>query len=201
LKIDSDEAKRISPSISSQYSRTILEGGEVLVNVRGTLGGVAVVPPSMKGWNISREVAVVPVDNRIANPSFLALALASQESQRWLSSVEKGVAYVGINIEDLRALPIKLPSPIEQTEIVCRVESLFAYADQIEARVQEATARVNHLTQSSLAKAFRGELTADWRAAHPELVTGQNSAETLLERIRTERVEVPTVKGKRGRKS
>lgn len=201
MKIDLEGVKRISPTISSQYSRTVLEGGEVLVNVRGTLGGVAVVPSSMKGWNISREVAIVPVDTQQATSDFIALALASDESQRWLGSVEKGVAYVGINIEDLRTLPINLPSVIEQTEIVRRVESLFALADQIEARVQEATSRVKHLTQSILAKAFRGELTEEWRTAHPELVSGENSAAALLERIRAARAALPDAKGKRGRKS
>jgi type I restriction enzyme S subunit len=89
----------------------------------------------------------------------------------------------------------------EQTEIVRRVESLFAFADQIEARVQEATARVKHLTQSILAKAFRGELTEEWRKAHPELVSGENSAAALLERIRVARAAAPDAKGKRGRKA
>ena len=70
---------------------------------------------------------------------------------------------------------------------VRRVEELFAFADKVEAQVNEAQARVNNLTQSILAKAFRGELTADWRAANPELITGDNSAAALLERIKAER--------------
>jgi type I restriction enzyme S subunit len=36
---------------------------------------------------------------------------------------------------------------------------------------REAQKHVNQLSQSILAQAFRGELTADWRAAHPDLVT------------------------------
>jgi hypothetical protein len=81
------------------------------------------------------------------------------------------------------------------------VESLFAFADQIEARVQEATARVKHLTQSILAKAFRGELTEAWRKAHLELVSGENSAAALLERIRGARTDrgLSGVEGRRGR--
>ena len=39
LSIDTNGMKRIAPSLSAEYSRTILRGGEVLVNVRGTLGG------------------------------------------------------------------------------------------------------------------------------------------------------------------
>ena len=58
---------------------------------------------------------------------------------------------------------------------------------KIEQRVKDAQTRVNHLTQSILAKAFRGELTASWRAQNPELISGENSAEALLAKIKAER--------------
>ena len=83
-----------------------------------------------------------------------------------------------------------LPSLEEQTEIVNRVEQLFTYADQIEQRVKDAQARVNHLTQAILAKAFRGELTADWREQNPDLISGENSAEALLAKIKAEREKI-----------
>lgn len=156
LFINTLEVKRIEPEISEQYQRTILQGGEVLVNVRGTLGGVAVVPPELRKWNISREVAVVPVKGVL--PSFIAFWIASMASQNWLTSVAKGVAYTGINIEDLRLLPIPLPSIPEQNEIVRRVSKFFGIADQIEARYTKAKAQMDRLPQSILAKAFRGEL-------------------------------------------
>lgn len=44
-----------------------------------------------------------------------------------------------------------------------------------------------HLTQFILAKAFRGELTADWRELNPDLISGKNCAEALLARIKVER--------------
>ncbi|MBP8197267.1 MAG: restriction endonuclease subunit S [Chromatiaceae bacterium] len=190
LRIDTDGIKRIAPVLSSNYSRTILNGGEVLVNVRGTLGGVAVAQPEMAGWNVSREVAVVPIDTKRVNSFFLAYWIGSEESQRWLGGVKKGVAYVGINIEDLRNLPIGVPSMEEQQEIVRRVESLFAYADGLEARYQAARAQVERLTPALLAKAFRGELVPQDPDDEP--------ASVLLERIRAARAAVPA-KPKRGR--
>ncbi|MCB1717737.1 MAG: restriction endonuclease subunit S, partial [Candidatus Competibacteraceae bacterium] len=80
-----------------------------------------------------------------------------------------------------------------------RVEQLFAFADQIEQQVKNAQSRVNNLTQSILAKAFRGELTAEWRAQNPELISGENSAEALLARIKAERAAMQPVKQKRAR--
>lgn len=157
LRIEIEHVKRISPDVSANYRRTILEGSEVLVNVRGTLGGVAVVPRSMQGWNISREVAVVPLLPEVES-KYIAFWIASVRSQNWLSGVEKGVAYTGINLEDLRLLPTSLPPFAEQQEIVRRVEELFKTADALEARYNKAKAYVDKLTQSILAKAFRGEL-------------------------------------------
>ena len=83
--------------------------------------------------------------------------------------------------------PILLPSLDEQTEIVRRVEALFALADQIEQQSRAAAERVALLTQSVLAKAFRGELSAQWRCEHPDLISGDNSAAALLARIQAER--------------
>src|SRR5690554_3695362 len=88
---------------------------------------------------------------------------------------------------DLKRFIIALPSGDEQTEIVRRVDQLFAHADRIEQQVQAALERVNYLAQSILAKAFRGELTEQWRKDNPELISGENSAEALLERIKAER--------------
>ena len=87
----------------------------------------------------------------------------------------------------LLEIPIPKPPVEEQTEIVRRVEQLFACADTIEKQVNNALARVNSLTQSILAKAFRGELTAQWRAENPDLISGENSAAALLEKIKAER--------------
>lgn len=88
---------------------------------------------------------------------------------------------------DLKKFIIATPNELEQTEIVRRVEQLFAYADSIEQQAKAAKERVDKLTQAILAKAFRGELTADWRAANPDLISGDNSAAALLARIQAER--------------
>jgi len=194
LQIESDDVKRISPSISANYSRTVLAGGEVLVNVRGSLGGVAVVDTLMRGWNVSREIAVVPVDEARFIPEFLAFYIGSQKGQRWLAGVEKGVAYTGINLEDLRTLPVSRPTLEEQQEIVRRTQELFSLADQLEARLTAARKTVERLTPALLAKAFRGELVPQ--------DPGDEPASALLERIRAARQAEAAASGpsRRGRR-
>jgi hypothetical protein len=55
------------------------------------------------------------------------------------------------------------------------------------------------MTVTTLAKAFRGELTADWRAQNPDLISGENSASALLAKIKAERETLATTK-KTGKK-
>lgn len=122
------------------------------------------------------------------NPNYLNYHLNSILGRQYCYSVKSdGVSQSNINAQKLIAYPITVPPLPEQHEIVRRVEQLFAYADTIEKQVNNALARVNNLTQSILAKAFRGELTAQWRAENPELISGENSAAALLEKIKAER--------------
>lgn len=104
-----------------------------------------------------------------------------------LEQFAPATAQKNINLKVLKSLSLPYPTIEEQTEIVRRVEQLFTYADTLEQQAKAAKARVDKLTQAILAKAFRGELTADWRAANPDLISGDNSAAALLARIQAER--------------
>jgi len=72
-----------------------------------------------------------------------------------------------------------LPPLAEQQEIVHHVEALFKIADQIEERYNKARVYVDKLTQSILAKAFRGELVPQDPNDEP--------ASELLKRIQGEK--------------
>jgi type I restriction enzyme, S subunit len=158
LRIETAGMKRIAPALSSDYSRTILQGGEVLVNVRGTLGGVAVVAEEMAGWNVSREVAVVPVDQSKINPEFLSFFIGSGASQKWLGGVKKGATYIGINLEDLRLLPVTAPVLREQLEVVQRLRALQNETQRLESIYQKKLAALGALNKSLLDQAFSGQL-------------------------------------------
>lgn len=121
-------------------------------------------------------------------PKYAEIFFSAPQTRKLVTDFIKSTSgQKGISGKDLKSVMVDYPSIEEQAEIVRQVEQLFAFADQIEQRVKAAQSRVNHLTQSILAKAFRGELTADWRKQHPELISGEHSASALLTRIRAER--------------
>lgn len=122
--------RTVKKALSEEYVRTILNGGEIVINVRGTLGGCAVVPIELKGYNVAREVAVIPISKLISN-KYLMYILLSPIFDSYLIENLRGVAYKGLNIELLSNFPIPLPPIAEQKRIVKRVEELLALCDEL----------------------------------------------------------------------
>lgn len=158
LHVDTSGLRRIDPERSQLCSRTVIRGGEVLVNVRGTLGGVAVAAPEYIGWNISREVAIVPVDASLLIPQYCAYWIAGGASQRWLGGVKTGSTYIGINLADLRLLPVAAPSLHRQVEVVRHLDSAREASLRLESICQRKLAALDELKQSLLHQAFSGQL-------------------------------------------
>ena len=93
------------------------------------------------------------------NPFYLNYCLNSPMGRAYCWSVKSdGVSQSNINAKKLAAFSFRLPSIEEQSEIVRRVEKLFAFADRLEERLSQAQTAVQKLTSALLAKAFRGEL-------------------------------------------
>lgn len=94
-----------------------------------------------------------------ALPEFVEIFFASPAARERMTMSSRSTAgQQGVSGKDVKEQPVVLPPLDEQTEIVRRVESLFALADSIESRLAEATAQVERTTQAILSKAFRGEL-------------------------------------------
>jgi type I restriction enzyme, S subunit len=151
-KIVTKGMKRIAGELSREYERTILSGGEVLVNVRGTLGGVSVVPVDMAGWNISREVAMVPIDTYKASADYISLWISSPTSEKWLHGNTKGAAYQGINLSDLRKLPVALPAREVQDELVLQFKKLLRQIDTVKEKIETAVNETATLKSAILAQ-------------------------------------------------
>ncbi|UMA62838.1 type I restriction endonuclease subunit S [Xanthomonas oryzae pv. oryzae] len=172
--------------------KSITIPGDVLMNIVGPpLGKIAVVPQGVDEWNINQAITLFRPSESISS-AWIHLVLLEGTNIRRVSQETKGSAgQVNISLSQCRDFVFPVPPTQIQDEIVRRVEQLFAYADQLEAKVAAAQQRIDALTQSLLAKAFRGELVPQ--------DPGDEPASVLLERIRAQRAAAP--KPKRGRKA
>lgn len=198
FSVKPEQIRFVPAEAAQQIKKYIINSHDVYISIAGTIGLVGQIPERFSGSNLTENAARIVINDSLV-PKFLMYQLASPTLQDQMREKKIATTQEKLGLFRIKSLEISVPSIEEQTEIVRRVEQLFAFANQIEQRVRDAQARVNHLTQSVLAKAFRGELTADWRAQNPDLISGDNSAEALLARIRAARAAQP--KAKRGRRS
>ncbi len=152
--IDVTGVRKVRADIESQYARTRLVGGEVVINIRGTLGGVALVSATLEGFNVAREVAVVPIAREISGP-FVVYLMLSPYFWDHIQNNLRGIAYKGLNLGILRNLPIPLPPRAEQKRIVAKVDELMALCDRLEAGLT-----VVDSTRTSLLQAILGDTLA-----------------------------------------
>lgn len=168
----------ISKELSDKYKRTIVEEGDIILAVMATIGRAALVPKTLVGANVNRALAVIKLNSRICSKYF-HYQIMSPFFQNEFVNKKLGTAQKRINLSGLRLFQVILPEKKEQTEIVRLVEQYFALADTLEKNLANAKQRVDNLTQSILAKAFKGELVPQDPSDEP--------ADKLLERIKAAR--------------
>ena len=157
--ISTENIRTVTQAVSNDYKRTLLEGGEVLINVRGTLGGCAVVPYDMKGFNIAREVAMVSVSKTLHN-RFLMYYFLSNVFKTYEEKHLAGSVYIGLNIEMLSACPVPLPSLSEQIAISDYLDNRCNEINQLIAAKQQLLSELESYKNSIIFEYVTGKKAA-----------------------------------------
>ena len=152
-KIDLTNVRMVSKEISQKYKRTILKGHEILINIRGTLGGCCIAPEEIEGYNIAREIAMVPILKQIESRYVLDV-LSSPYIQKTTFDSLRGIAYKGLNLNLLTSFLIPLPSLAEQKRIVSKVDQLMHLCDELETRLNQSKKDSEMLMRAVLHEAF-----------------------------------------------
>jgi type I restriction enzyme, S subunit len=145
--------KRISPSIEAMYKRSRLRGDEVLVSCVGSTGMVAEADKSLKGFNIARAVARIPLGPSVER-GFVAAHLRSKYVQSYFRKELRTVSQPTLNIKQIEQTPVILP-PIElQRSFMAAIETVEA----LYARMKASEGQLDRLFSSLQHRAIRGEL-------------------------------------------
>ncbi len=175
--LDVTRLHRTTKELHAEFSRSELKAGDVVLAIRGSYDRCLVVPPNCAGANVSRDVArIAPLSGLDSN--FLAAYLKSPIALRYLRERARGVAVKGINIADLRTMPIPLPPLEEQRRISEALEEALSILDALEKVLDAGDQRSVALRSAVLTSAFSGALVAQDPTDEP--------ADFLLKRIASE---------------
>lgn len=154
--IKPDNIRTVMQEVSNEYARTILSGGEVVVNVRGSLGGCAVVPKTMAGYNIAREVAKIVLNDSMCN-RYVMYYLLSRCFVEYRTSRLSGSVYVGLNIELLSSCPLPNPDLAEQTAIADYLDEKCSQIDRLVAIKQAKIEKLEQYKRSLIYEYVTGK--------------------------------------------
>jgi type I restriction enzyme S subunit len=127
-RIDLSDLLLTDPRIDESYQRSRVLPGDLLFTIRGTVGRMALVPPVLANANITQDTARVSLET--ANPMFVARWLEMEEPSRFVAVHTIGVAVRGINLADVRKIPIPIVSREEHDAIIDCLESIERETDK-----------------------------------------------------------------------
>jgi type I restriction enzyme S subunit len=179
------EDLRYLPVNHDEFPKLLLSPGDVLFNRTNSpelVGKTAVYngqPSPCSFASYLLRIKLVGYESEL-----LSGYINSSHGRSWVVSVvSQQVGQANVNSTKLKALRIPVPPINEQRRIVSKLESLRIRSRRAREALDAIPDLLEKFRQSVLAAAFRGDLTADWRAQHPDV----EPASKLLERIRSER--------------
>ncbi|MYS12437.1 hypothetical protein GTW73_00500 [Streptomyces sp. SID4982] len=138
-RIDTSDPLRVSPDVEVKYSRTRLQGGEVLLTLVGTTGQVAIASDRLAGWNVARAIGVLrPISD--ISPRWLQYFIESEDAQQYIREHLNTTVQATLNLKDVRVLPVPLPSGQEREGIISVIGALD---DKIAVNEHIATTALN----------------------------------------------------------
>ena len=140
-----------------KYSRTRLEGGELIVSVVGTVGKTAIVPKKFQGCNLVRAVAMIDIrENWLAK--WVKYYIDSPAGQAYIGQNLNTTVQATLNIKTLVDMPIPFLKENEMRKIVAILEAIDK---KIECN-QEINDNLEQQAQSYFQELFVDNASPEW---------------------------------------
>ncbi|MCR5246253.1 MAG: restriction endonuclease subunit S, partial [Paludibacteraceae bacterium] len=142
-----EELKKTLPEISAKYKRTLLEGNELLITVRGSVGETFQVDKEFSGCNVGRNIVPLVTDHTRVNQRFLQELFSQQPIKNWLKDITKGIALQGLNMSEFKEMPVIVPPIDQQEQFVLFVKQVDKSKVVVQKALDEAKTLFDSLMQ------------------------------------------------------
>ena len=154
---NNEKLRFISKETSDKFSRTVLQAGDLVLSVRGTIGKIGFVDKSLEGANITANVIRVSPNRTKVNPRYFWQICRNEHFQRKLQEISSSTTIQTIKSPDLKAIKVLLP-PFELQELF---EQVYRRWKILQNSIELSAKHTESLFQTFQQRAFKGELFSD----------------------------------------
>lgn len=152
-----DQLNRTDPEIEAGYVRSRMKAGEIVFSIRGSYGDVEIVPDELDGCNLTQDTARVSPGEGIET-HWLLYALKSHVTRLHLQARALGSTITGVNIFDLRRVPLPVPPVEEQGEIGRFLAAATAHLDETVAKCVLSLEKLQEYRAALVTAAVTGKI-------------------------------------------
>ncbi|MBE7549352.1 MAG: restriction endonuclease subunit S [Planctomycetia bacterium] len=172
---------------SSKTDMIIVEPGDLVISGINVSKGALAVYYGEEPITATIHYSSYVFDERQIDIDYFKRFVRSQSFVQALKDQVKGGIKTEIKPKHFLPLEIHLPDIESQREIVSFFKRIENEMDDLSGEITHQQSFLKQLRQRILQEAIEGKLTAKWRKQHPDLITGDNHASKLLERIKAEK--------------
>ena len=136
--------------IHQSYKKTILQGNELVMALRGEIGLVKLVPNHLVGANITRGIARLAPQENIVDSKFFLWAMRSHKVKKDLTRKSGGSALQEISLTALRKVKVPVPPLPEQQKIAKILSTWDKAISTTERLIENSTQQKKALMQQLL---------------------------------------------------
>jgi type I restriction enzyme S subunit len=166
-----------------------LSKNDIILGRRGEMGRSAPISEKQNGWFCGTGSLFIRLNDNFLCELY-SLIFSERRIVNHLENKSRGTTMTNLNSTILNNLPIQVIPYAEQQKINQEIQTRLSVCDKLEQTIEDSLKKAETLRQSILKKAFEGELTKAWREENPELISGENSVESLVARIRAEKARL-----------
>lgn len=157
IELDFSDIQRVKLPNKAEGQRSRIRKNDILISITADVGMVGLVRNDDFEAYINQHIALArPVMSESAE--FIAWYLVSDIGLKQMQEKQRGATKVGLSLNDIRALQLKIPLIEEQNEILKVIKMWIGKEHQAKEAAEAVLDQIDLMKKSILARAFRGEL-------------------------------------------
>lgn len=156
IELDLSDIQYVELPDQVEGQRSKLQKNDILISIIADVGMIGLVREDMDAY-INQHVALARPKNDLY-AEFLAWYFVSDVGLQQMQNKQRGATKIGLGLQDIRSIILKIPTLSEQHEIVRLIDDLLARERKAQQATEQALASIDLMKKSILARAFRGEL-------------------------------------------